>query len=111
MPKPPPKPKVKIPMGQRKSGLAVPADQVDACKHMDIIGRIKPQFDRFVCGDCKERVVLVPLSGRLMTEPEFDQFQMQQVLAERAQQRKQKTGLVTLDEVRREQQAKEGQKR
>ena len=103
----PPKAKVKVQMGQRKSGLAVPAEAVDVCKHLEIIGRIKPQFDRFVCGDCREKVVLVPLAGTLMTEPEFDQFQMQQVLADRAEKRK-KVGLVLPDEVRREQQ--EGKK-
>ena len=110
MTKKPPPAKVKIPMGQRKSGLAVPADQVDICKHVDIVNRIKPTFTRYVCGDCQEKIVLVPIQMRLMTEPEFDAL-MAQVRADRAAQRKQKTGLVTLDEVRREKQAKEGQKR
>ena len=104
--KPPPA-KVKLPMGQRKSGLAVPADKVDVCKHMDIVNRIKPTFDRYVCGDCKEKIVLVPIQMKLMSEPEFDVLQMAQVLQQRAE-RKQKTGLVTPDEVRREQQ--EGKK-
>ena len=103
---PPGKKKIRIPMGQRKSGLAVPADKVDICKHMEIINRIKPTFARYVCGDCQEQIVLVPIQMRLMTEPEFDALQMAQVLQERAAQRKQKTGLVTPDQVRRE-----GQKR
>lgn len=108
MPEPPPNPKVKIPMGQRKSGLAVPKEAVDVCKHMEIVERIKPTFTRYVCGGCGERVVLVPIQMRLMTEPEFDALQMAQVKADRAAGRK-KVGLVTPDDVRREQQ--EGQKR
>lgn len=104
--KPPPT-KVKVPMGQRKSGLAVPADKVDVCKHMAIIERIKPTFTRYVCDDCLERVVLVPIQMRLMSEPEFDQLQMAQVRADRAQQRK-KVGLITPGEAR--QQGQEGKK-
>ena len=96
--------KAKIPMGQRKSGLAVPANQVDVCKHMDIINRIKPTFTRYVCGDCQEKIVLVPIQMKLMTEPEFDALQMAQVMADRAAQRKQKTGLVTPDEARQQKQ-------
>ena len=100
--------KVNMPMGQRKSGLAVPADQVDVCKHMAVINRITPTFTRYVCADCQEQVVLVPLTMKIMTEPQFDQLQMQQVMADRAAQRKQKTGLITPDEAR--QQTQEGQK-
>lgn len=99
MPDKPPPTKVKIPLGQRKSGLAVPADQVDICKHGDIVQRIKPTFDRFVCGDCKEKIVLVPIQMKLMSEPEFDALQMAQVLQQRAAQRK-KVGLITPDEAR-----------
>ena len=100
MTKPPPA-KAKIPMGQRRSGLAVPADKVDICKHMEVIGRIKPTFNRYHCGDCQEKVVMVPIQIRLLTEPEFDQLQMAQVMQDKAAQRK-KTGLVLPSEVRQE---------
>ena len=104
------KPKqVKVPMGQRKSGLAVPPEAVDICKHMEIVKRIKPSFTRYLCDGCGERVFLVPITMKLLTQSEFDQLQMAQVKMGRAAERKQKTGLVLPDDVRREQQ--EGQKR
>ena len=104
----PPSSKVKIPMGQRKSGLAVPADAVNECRHMEVFQRIKPQLAQYVCGDCQEKLLMVVMQFGLMTQEQFGQFQLAQVKASRAAQRKQKTGLVTPDEVRREQQ--EGKK-
>ena len=100
------KPKVKIPMGQRKSGLAVPADAVNECRHMEVFNRIKPQLSQYVCGDCDEKLLMVVMQFGLMTQEQFGQFQLAQVRQAAAAQRKQKTGLVTLDEVRREQQEK-----
>ena len=100
--------KIPLPMGQRRSGLAVPADKVDVCKHMEVVSRIKPTFTRYHCGDCQEMIVLVPIQVKLLTVPQFDQLQMEQVLAQRAAERKQKTGLVLPEEARREKQ--EGQK-
>ena len=103
---PPPTPKVKIPMGQRRSGLAVSADAVNECKHMEVFNRIKPQLSQYVCGDCQEKLLMVVMQFGLMTQEQFGQFQLAQAKAAQAAQRKQKTGLVLPDEVRREQQEK-----
>jgi len=101
------KPKVKIPMGQRKSGLAVPADKVDVCRHEEVFQRIKPQVQQSVCGGCQDKLLMVVTQFVLMPPEQFEQFKLAQLRAAQDAQRKQKTGLITPDEVRREQQEKQ----
>lgn len=92
-------------MGQRKSGLAVPPDMVDQCRHAEVFKRIKPQMNQYVCGDCHEKLLGVILQLALMTPEEFEQFKIAQAQQQEAARRK-SVGLVTPDEVRRQ----EGQK-
>lgn len=94
------------PMGQRKSGLAVPADKVDQCRHPDLFKRIKIPVNQYVCKDCNGKLILVVPEYILMPPGDFKKFQQERAAAFKAAQRKQKTGLVTPDEVRQ----KEGQK-
>jgi len=108
MPEQPPTPKVKLPMGQRKSGLSVPEEAVGACRHEAVMKRLKPQLPEYVCGDCDEKVLMVVLQFSLMTREIFDEFQKRQAAAFQAAQRRQRTGLITPDEARREQQEKKG---
>jgi len=95
--------KVNIPMGQRKSGLTVPAEVVDVCRHVEVLQRIKPQVNQSGCGGCKEKVLLVILQFALMSQEGFENFKKAQAEVGKAAQRR-KTGLVLPDEVRREQQ-------
>jgi len=104
MVKQPPKSNVKIPMGQRRSGLAVPADKVNVCRHEEVFQRIKPQVQQYVCGGCQDKLLMVVTQFVLMPPEQFEQFKQAQMQAAQDAQRQQKTGLVTPDEVRREQQ-------
>ena len=100
-------PKAKIEMGQRKSGLSAPKENVDVCRHEEVMKRLKPQLPEYVCGDCMEKVLMVILQFSLMTREIFDEFQKRQAAAFQAAQRKQKTGLVTPDEARQQQAQKQ----
>ena len=100
-------PKVKLEMGQRKSGLSAPKEEVDVCRHEEILKRLKPRLDKYMCGDCNEQVLMVVLQFSLMTQEVFDEFQKRQAEAFKAAQRKQKTGLVTPDEARQQAQKQE----
>jgi hypothetical protein len=104
-----PKAGVKVPMGQRKSGLAVPADKVKQCRHDELFKRIKIPVNQYVCGDCDAKMILVVPQYILMPPEDFQKFQQEQMARAREARLKQETGLVTPDEVRREQQ--EGRKR
>lgn len=104
-------PKVKIEMGKRKSGLSAPKEQVDVCRHEEIMKRLKPQLPEYVCGDCTEKVFLVTLQFSLMTKEVFDEFQKRQAAAFAAARRKQETGLVTPDEARQQKQQQEKPRR
>ena len=95
--------KTKIEMGQRKSGLSAPKEVVDICRHEEVLVRLKPRLDKYMCGDCDEQVLMVVINFSLMTQEMFDEFQKRQAEAFKAAQRKQKTGLVTADEARQEQ--------
>jgi len=106
--KPRPTPKVKLEMGKRKSGLDVPKEAVDICRHGEVMAGIQPRLDQFVCGGCDEKVLMVILQFSLMTPEIFEEFKTRQAEAMQAAQRKQQTGLVTPDDVRREQQEKKG---
>jgi len=97
-------PKAKIEMGQRKSGLSAPKEAVDICRHEEVIKRLKPRLDEYVCGDCQEKVLMVIINFALMTREVFEQYQKQQAAAFAAAQRKRKTGLVTPDEARQQKQ-------
>lgn len=92
-------------MGQRKSGLTVPADQVQECQHAEVTARVQLPLNQYVCGGCGEKVVLVILQAVLMTPEGFEKFKAAQSQQAKAAQRR-STGLVTPDEVRQ----KEGQK-
>ena len=100
-------PKVKLEMGQRKSGISVPKEEVDVCRHEEVIKRLKPRLDQYVCGDCDEKVLMVVINFSLMTHEVFEEFQKRQAAAFAAAQRKQKTGLVTPDEARQQKQQQE----
>ena len=111
MPEPTPiNPKVKLEMGKRKSGISVPKEEVDVCRHEEIMKRLKPQLPEYVCGDCTEKVYMVVLQFSLMTQEVFDEFQKRQAAAFAAAQRKQTTGLLTPDEARQEKQQQEQKK-
>jgi hypothetical protein len=101
-----PTPKVKVEMGQRKSGLAVPTEAVDSCRHGDVFKRVRIVPNQYVCKDCDDRVLMVILQFAVMTAPEFEEFKKEQAKKLAAAQRKAKTGLVTPEDVRREQQEK-----
>ena len=104
-------PKVKIGMGKHKSGLSVPKEEAPGCRHEEILKRLKPRLDKYMCGDCNEQVLMVVIQFSLMTQEVFDEFQRGQAEAFKAAQRKQKTGLVTPDEAREQQQAQKQQER
>ncbi len=105
-------PRAKIEMGQRKSGISVPKEQVDVCRHEEVIKRLKPRLDQFHCGDCQEKVLMVIINFSLMTQEMFEEFQKRQAAAFEAARRKQTTGLVTPDEARQQaQKQQEGPKR
>ena len=93
-------PKAKIEMGKRKSGVSVPKEAVDVCRHEEVLKRLKPRLDQFVCKDCSENVLMVIINFSLMTQEVFDEFQKRQAAAFEAARRKQTTGLVTPDEAR-----------
>ncbi len=97
-------PKAKIEMGQRKSGISVPKEAVDVCRHEEVIKRLKPRLDQYHCGDCEEKVLMIVLQFSLMTQEVFDEFQKRQAAAFEAARRKQATGLVTPDEARQQKQ-------
>ena len=97
-------PKAKIEMGKHKSGLSVPKEAVDVCRHEEVIKRLKPRLDQFVCKDCSEKVLMVVINFSLMTQEVFEEFQKRQAAAFEAARRKQTTGLVTPDEARQQQQ-------
>ena len=99
--------KVKVEMGRRKSGLSVPKEEAPACRHEEILERLKPRLDKYMCGDCNEQVLMVVLNFSLMTQEVFDEFQKRQAEAFKAAQRKQETGLVTPDEARQQAQKQE----
>ena len=100
-------PKVKLEMGQRKSGLSAPKEEAPSCRHEEILKRLKPRLDKYMCGDCNEQVLMVVLNFSLMTQEVFDEFQKRQAEAFKAAQRKQKTNLVTPDEARQQAQKQE----
>lgn len=100
-------PKAKIEMGQRKSGLSVPKEEIDICRHEEVIKRLKPRLDEYVCGGCTEKVLMVVINFSLMTREVFAEFQKQQAAAFAAARRKQETGLVTPDEARQQKQQQE----
>ena len=100
------KPKAKIEMGQRESGLTVPPEAMDACRHAEVFQRIKPQMNQYHCQGCGEKLLMVILQFALMTHEEFEHFKKAQIAAAQAAKRKQETGLVLPDEARREQQEK-----
>ena len=90
-------PKLTIPMGQRKSGLAVPAEAVDQCRHTEVIQRIKPQMNQFVCHDCGEKVFMVVLQFVVVNQEQFAELQAAQarmVAAQEHQRRQKETGLT-----------------
>lgn len=93
------------PMGQRKSGLTVPSDAANQCNHAEVFKRIKPQMNQYVCGGCNARLLGIIIQFALMTLEEFEQFKIAQAQQQEAARRK-SVGLVTPDEVRRQ----EGQK-
>ncbi len=103
------KPEVKVEMGKRKSGLSVPKEELDVCRHEQVLERLKPRLDKYMCGDCNEQVLMVVINFSLMTQEVFDEFQKRQAAAFEAARRKQATGLVTPDEAR--QQAQKQQER
>ncbi|KKK46701.1 hypothetical protein LCGC14_3162620, partial [marine sediment metagenome] len=73
------------------------------CRHETLLARIKIPVNEYVCDDCKEKLVLVIPQYGLMTPEEFEQFKRVQAMQIEAARRRQKTGLVTPDDVRREQ--------
>ena len=113
MPDPTPiNPKAKVEMGQRKSGISVPKEAVDVCRHVEVLNRLKPRLDKYMCGDCNEQVLMIVINFSLMTQEVFEEFQKRQAAAFEAARRKQETGLVTPDEARQQaQKQQEGQKR
>ncbi len=102
------KPEVKIEMGRRKSGLSAPKEAVDVCRHEEVLERLKPRLDKYMCGDCTEQVLMVVINFSLMTQEVFDEFQKRQAAAFEAARRKQTTGLVTPDEARQQQGQEKG---
>ena len=71
------------------------------CQHQDIKQRMKTQVPQFVCGDCKQKLLVVPTGWTIMTKEEF-------LARQGAAKRRQTTGLVTPEEHRREQQGRKG---
>jgi hypothetical protein len=93
-------------MTKKKSPLALPPRSVDVCRHAEVFQRIKPQVNKYVCGGCKEQLLMVVLQFALMNQADFEKFKADQVAAYTAARRQKETDLVTPDEVRREQQEK-----
>ncbi len=112
MTKKPPAPKVKVEMGQRKSGVLVPVDQVDQCRHIEVFKRIQanPQINRYHCPGCGDKLLMVILQYALMTQEGFEGFKKRQIEAAKAARRKAETGIILPDEVRREQQQQGGKR-
>lgn len=100
-------PKVKLEMGQRKSGVSVPKEAVDVCRHEEVMKRLKPQLPEYVCGDCTEKVLMVVINFSLMTHEVFAEFQKRQAAAFAAAKRQKTTGLVTAAEARQQKQQQE----
>lgn len=72
------------------------------CNHETLKARIKIPVNGYVCDDCKVKLVLVVPQYGLMTPEEFEQFKRAQAMQIKNVQRRQKTGLVTPEEHRRE---------
>ena len=103
-------PKTKIEMGKRKSGLSAPKEDVDVCRHEEVLNRLRPRLDKYMCGDCDEQVLMVVINFSLMTQEVFKEFQKRQAAAFEAARRKQETGLITPEEARQQAQNQQEQR-
>ena len=98
-----PQPQARVKMVKNKEGILVPAGTIDRCLHKSVIKRIKPQLPEYVCKEadegCGEKLKFVTLTWALMTEEEFNTFQVIQAQRMAAAIRQQRTGLVTPGEA------------
>ncbi len=83
--------------------------QPTPCHHETLLARIKIPVNKYVCDDCKVKLVLVVPQYGLMTPEEFEQFKRVQAMQIQNAKRRKSTGLVTPEEHR-QQQTKEGKR-
>ena len=84
--------KIKIPIKQPASGLSVPADAKveEACRHIEVAERVKPQLTQYHCHDCDDKVFFVVMQAALMTRPQLEDYQrkMNKAIVERIEAQK-----------------------